>query len=247
MGFKKIYSCKEDYFKTINTDAKAYLLGFLMADGSVSKKGRIKLHLKAADIEVVAFFAKELESTYRIIIGKAGVTIHGVKKYYPTVCTTIYSKKMVEDLAKYGVVPNKTYAPTAVIPNIPEELIPAYVRGFFDGDGSLRKKHGIISGINFVGLEPAMRAIYELLVSWGVKATLGFTKEGKNNCCYVYVYNMADNLAILDKLYAGSTFHLARKYARYEQLQKQYADYLDRHHGKIRKISKRKNMDQVGN
>ena len=36
----KIYFYDEDYFKNINSEEKGYFLGFLYADGSITKKNR---------------------------------------------------------------------------------------------------------------------------------------------------------------------------------------------------------------
>lgn len=45
----------------------------------------------------------------------------------------IKSKKWQEDLAKYGVIPNKTS--TVTMPILSEELMPHLIRGLIDGDG----------------------------------------------------------------------------------------------------------------
>ena len=48
----------------------------------------------------------------------------------------LYSKKMAEDLSKYGIIPNKTYTQNK-LPNIPLEYMCHYIRGYFDGDGGI--------------------------------------------------------------------------------------------------------------
>ena len=50
------------------------------------------------------------------------------------VCTRVGSSKMIEDLAKYGVVKNKTYI-TTKLPDLKEPFLHHMIRGFIDGDG----------------------------------------------------------------------------------------------------------------
>ena len=48
------------------------------------------------------------------------------------------SKEIFDDLANYGIVPNKTYITnTLSLEKIPQEFQRAYIRGIFDGDGVL--------------------------------------------------------------------------------------------------------------
>ena len=47
----------------------------------------------------------------------------------------ITSDKMFSDLCKHGCVPNKSLILT--FPVITEELIPHFIRGYFDGDGGI--------------------------------------------------------------------------------------------------------------
>lgn len=121
----------QNYFSDINTERKAYWLGLLMADGSIyqpknSNSYVLSLGLQEKDLYLLESFKKDLESegtiskrsktnSYRIDIG---------------------SRKLCEDLISFGVVPNKSYK-EGKLPNIPLELIPHFIIGLFDGDGSI--------------------------------------------------------------------------------------------------------------
>ena len=58
------------------------------------------------------------------------------------------SDKLVSDIEKLGVVERKTL--TLTFPNLREDLIPHFIRGYFDGDGSVflhkgsRKEYSIL-------------------------------------------------------------------------------------------------------
>ena len=113
-------------FEIINTPEKAYWLGFIFADGNVVyTKSTKNLKLTSKDKEILIKFKKFLKSNNPIKIDKR-ISI----RYY----IVISSKKIVKDLMKVGVVPNKRYClkfPKFLKPN----LIKYFIKGYFDGDG----------------------------------------------------------------------------------------------------------------
>jgi len=128
----------ENYFKIIDTNEKAYILGLLYSDGYINKNGfGITLHEKDKEI---------LEKISYIIYGKIVLgyrngkeIIHFNKKKYfskPQYRLEIVSNIMKEDLIKNGCVKNKTFKirlPKLI--NI--DLYKSFIRGYFDGDGCL--------------------------------------------------------------------------------------------------------------
>ena len=128
---KHKYFNDENFFEKIDTEEKAYFLGFIFADGCVSyneKKFRyqvtLKLHTKDKHI---------LESFITSVKGEMPVWRHGQREM---VEVHFSGKKMVNDLINLGVVPNKTF--TIKYPIIDEELERHFLRGYFDGDGCIR-------------------------------------------------------------------------------------------------------------
>lgn len=123
-----------DYFSIIDTEAKAYYLGLLLTDGNVHKAKRnteqyvIQIDLKADDKEIIEKFKKEIHSSNRIRIyqtDKRNECLFG-----------ICSSKMAHDLMDKGVYPKKTFK-AELNYNIPPELFRHYIRGIFDGDGTV--------------------------------------------------------------------------------------------------------------
>ena len=54
-----------------------------------------------------------------------------------------YSEEIKKDLASYHLIPNKTYSPDFIFPDLlKEEFYPDYIRGLFDGDGSIKESNG---------------------------------------------------------------------------------------------------------
>lgn len=132
------YDVCDTVFDSITAAEQAYWLGFLAADGCVieSKKiagkvaDRIQLSLGAVDIDHLHKFIKFVEYSGPIYYRKA----KALGKEYPSVKVCFTSKQIGDALGRQGVVPRKTAYLSP--PILREELVPHYIRGFFDGDGS---------------------------------------------------------------------------------------------------------------
>lgn len=115
------YEVNERYFDVIDSAEKAYWLGFLFADGYNSEK-ELVINLAVKDEAHLHSFKKVLD---------AGNPVYLVKE--KKVSLRISSKYMCQVLSKLNCVRNKTF--TLQPPNLASNMIPHFVRGFFDGDG----------------------------------------------------------------------------------------------------------------
>jgi hypothetical protein len=123
------YEPNKNFFSTENANM-AYVLGFIAADGTISKdSNRIKIGLSANDVEHLELIKSIMGINYPI------------KKYtnkdnFEIVELVWTCEQHKIDLAKYGVVPKKTY--TFKFPSNLSKLYWAdFIRGYFDGDGSI--------------------------------------------------------------------------------------------------------------
>lgn len=134
------YTFNADYFETINTPDKAYFLGLLAADGNVYKRDRnqaiIRLSLKSEDKYILDIMREYVGSNKPLRIQTKNV--NNILHYYYSL--ELVSDKMAEDLSKYNIVPRKTY--DIVMPELPKHLQSHYIRGYFDGDGSVTVNKG---------------------------------------------------------------------------------------------------------
>ena len=128
----------ENYFEKIDSEEKAYFLGFIYADGSVSSKGyTLVLGLAEKDGYIVEKFAECLETDYKVRHYIQNTTY---KDNFEECRITISNKKIKEDLNKLGVFPGKTLKCSFPTSNqVPDNLIHHFIRGFFDGDGSIKR------------------------------------------------------------------------------------------------------------
>ena len=116
-----------NYFDELNNE-KVYYLGFLAADGCVRpNRNEIKIGLSAIDREWLEEFKLKLNSEREIedyITGK-GFAVSELK---------FSSLKIKTELAKYSIIPNKTYL-GITMKAIPDKYKLAFIKGYFDGDG----------------------------------------------------------------------------------------------------------------
>ena len=97
MRFQRKYTINQNYFEIIDTEEKAYWLGFLYADGSVTKDRVITLQLSICDIEVVKNFNEvvtilDLTSVLCSICGEA--------RYVRDLCQIHYVESKKENMKR---------------------------------------------------------------------------------------------------------------------------------------------------
>jgi hypothetical protein len=119
---------QEDYFDIIDSNEKAYWLGFFAADGSIGKNTNVSFYLSAKDTD-------HLKKFRDVVAPRA--EIKSSPGYPNSVWLHLSSRHMADTLKGYGMSPvNKERAlrwPTSVS----DEFGIPFVAGFFDGDGSL--------------------------------------------------------------------------------------------------------------
>lgn len=131
-GNKQGYPRDEFVFMNIDTPAKAYWLGFLYADGCVhTNKNEVSINI--TDREHVEKFKSFLGAKNHRITESKDSRWENAKTLYQL---SIKDKQIHKDLIKWGCVPQKTLT-IDKIPNIPRDFISHFIRGYFDGDGSL--------------------------------------------------------------------------------------------------------------
>ena len=117
---------KEDFFESIDTPEKAYILGLIAADGAVQPElKRIKIDLKDVDEDILIKIQKQIGHTNKLshYVNKDRTFRDNPKKYDCRISRlVITSEKMVEDVMKLGLVPNKSNTLDVKLNLIPQEF-----------------------------------------------------------------------------------------------------------------------------
>jgi len=203
------YNFDRRIFENIDNEKKSYWLGFLYADGGVykskdNKTNTTTIKLSSKDIDHLEQFKKDFNLPHIIKIQKE----HSFNKIYESAIIRITSKDMVNDLIKHGCIPNKTS--TLQFPQIDEKLISHFIRGYFDGDGSVSiVKKTNNKEFNILGNYDFLNDIQKILIN---KCNLNKTKIKKKNKIYSLNYGGNVNAEKFKNfIYKNSSTHLERK------------------------------------
>lgn len=192
----------DNYFEHIDSDDKAYFLGWIASDGSITKSGfSIGIHEKDIDC---------LSKLRDLICHDTPIR---KKQDSNVVFFLISSCKIAQDLCKWLSIPygGESYKKSDIVkfPPIKEEYQIDFIRGYFDGDGS-------VSTVNRPnGKTPRLRAG---IVS-NSKSMLDSIRGIMNIPCYqgptCLEWDYRKGMDFLDRIYKDSHLRLARKYNRY--------------------------------
>lgn len=206
----------ESFFDKIDNEKVAYWLGFITADGCIrqNKSGswELSLHLSANDKEHLVKFLEDIGSEHKINIR----TINGGKlgnrqlRKSKSARVRIIRKQITDALIMHGVFPNKTKHGIS-IPNIPNNLLRHWTRGFVDGDGSFwRRKRN--DALCFAVVCPQRHFLEKLQETFkqNCKCNGGsYSKTSKN--CWRLAYEGKQAERVHKWLYQNATVFLARK------------------------------------
>jgi hypothetical protein len=130
---KKNRLMNEKFFSIIDSAEKSYFLGLLFADGSVvlnsERAPYVSLELVEKDKEILEIFRSLLNCQNDLYYNKRDNRKNGTYTF------GVRSQLLADDLAKFNIIPNKTYETTQVI--FPENFLIDFLRGYIDGDGSI--------------------------------------------------------------------------------------------------------------
>lgn len=203
--FNRQYGINEDFFNVINTEEKAYFLGFWYADGYVhSNRTCIRLCLHKQDIDVLHKF-KSL-----VFTGNYELNYAEEDQY---VSLYVYSHIMRDDLIKQGCGPRKTFNIT--MPNLSENLMPHFLRGLFDGDGCIYFPYdGKRVVIKLTGYLSFMHEVKQFMEKYDIHGYSHNVKQ-KELVGEFVISKQQEVHKMLNYLYKDATIYLDRKYKKY--------------------------------
>ncbi len=223
-SYSRKYNLNEHYFDIVDTEDKAYMLGFIYADGNnLFSQNRISIKLAKRDEDILKKFSSimyydQTVLNYLKLKNKKG-------KEFEYVSLNFFSEHLSQQMNKLGVYEAKSYKIT--YPEwLDENLHKHFIRGLIDGDGWIYLPKSNRDSPN-VGLI-CTRQINEYIKSMfesklGLKSYFAKAhKQDPNVMCEIRVKNYHQCKIILDWLYKDATIYLNRKY-------NLYLDFLDRY------------------
>lgn len=218
-----------NYFKTIDTEDKAYWMGYLAADGCIYKNGH-KVTLISKDIDIIKKFKESIKSEHKIT---NNITFDKrTNKTYKSHTIQITSTEFANNLINSGIKYDKSN--NLIFPNIREDLYRHFIRGLFDGDGSIiTTKYNAPIRINLISTLEVLNFLQNYLkTKFGIeKKNISKVTENKLNVYKMHLYKDADKF--LEWIYNNSRISLDRKYKQFLEY-KNYIEVSDKPNSKKR-------------
>lgn len=205
---RRSYNVNENYFERIDSEEKAYWLGFITADGCLKQnKNQLDIGLSINDHSHLEKFKHSIDSEHPI---KTERTVLENNKEYLSSNIGIQNKKLYNDLINLGVTPNKTIH--EIPANITEEFISHYIRGIFDGDGWLSWNNncaelGFGMGYDILNYIRNKAELYACVKYYDIKP---FKR--------IFRYRITSKIEIkkmLEYIYSNANIYLERKHKKY--------------------------------
>lgn len=205
-----------NYFSTIDSNLKAYFLGFIAADGCITNKNNLSINIVEDDSIILEKLKEEIGCQSHLYktpkkIGKNQVTF------------SMSDTTLTNSIRKYGISERKSLTMKNIIPNIPKEYRNSFILGYFDGDGfssisyikytskkTNTETHYPLLHVGFCGTEEFLLGIVDEL------QTDKFKIKNESGIDNLMLSSSKDELIkIYNYLYKNQTFFLARKHDKF--------------------------------
>ena len=236
------YPIQEIFFDDINTEEKAYILGLLYADGwNQTERNSVSLSLKEADKEILDKVTSLIQPTKPLKYintsnQRKNLGFENSQNQYRLI---IANKHISQRLVELGCGKAKTHNLTfPTEEQVPSHLIRHFVRGYFDGDGSVsgdkQKQFCFVGTIDF--LLPLQQILVKELNFSKTKLDRRY-KDINNNIRSLRYCGVNQCITFRDWLYKDATIYLERKknifdsYISFERVQRKCSvDGCDKKH-----------------
>ena len=202
-------------FDCIDSEEKAYWLGFLYADGYVcATNNGVELSLKGDDKYHLEKFRQFLKCKLQVKMGKVNCN----RKFFSRCRLYLRDKHFHNRLVELGCIPNKSLV--LKFPNHDifscNALLKHFIRGYVDGDGCLTYTSTGRLSIQIIGTSEFLDGIIGIFPNIFTKRRKNSRHPSSNTYTIDCSCAKADKLA--DILYKNATVFLDRKYERYKIL-----------------------------
>jgi len=189
----------------------AYVLGFIYSDGTLSPAQGGRLTITQKESEILYKLLKLMDCDAKVIKRKR-------KEYKKKISGEVYffhltNPAIYYDLVQFGLTPDKSLSVN--FPEIPQEYIRHFIRGCWDGDGSvyIEKRKRIIKASYISGAHSFIKGLANELEKAGLSRRRIYIRKGKNPS-YYFRYSGSECKKLYHYLYdnVAPEQYLQRKY-----------------------------------
>lgn len=195
----RFYELDHAFFDVIDTEDKAYILGFFMADGCVVHHGprrRLQFHLQLGDASHLEKMAMAMKMMNPV----------RCRRDYAELCWN--SPQQVDALAHFGIIPRKSLSGLRYPHSLRTSLHRHFIRGLVDGDGSVHQdKFGLCGS----SLELLTDVRTTILAHVPMAKPFARALQIKDNPPFYRWYGYHKHSVALHWLYDGANIALERK------------------------------------
>jgi intein-encoded DNA endonuclease-like protein len=208
------FKLNEDYFSSIDSEYKAYFLGLIYSDGCISKT-TLRISLQEEDGYILNKFVEQIGSDFNPYFVKKRKETHKNQKLM-----VISNVKIVNDLKKLGVNVKKSLI--LGFPSnkqIPTKYLNHFIRGMFDGDGSVYKYERNINGKDYTECGISITSSNHFISELKKKIQYGNVhqiNDGKNSA--LFIKNKNEIAKFINYIYKDSNIFLKRKHERAHEI-----------------------------
>lgn len=192
----------EHYFKKWSSEM-AYILGFILADGCIIEgtykgySGALKFGVHPKDVNILEKIKIQLRSQHKISIVKNAAHLG------------ITSQIIVNDLKNLGITYRKSLREN--VPNVPEKYTKDFIRGIFDGDGSISFDSNNYPTLSVCGGKNTINFIQKYFLNkFRIYSKVG--EREKNQILFYITYRSNSAKTLINYLYSNATLYLERKF-----------------------------------
>ncbi|MFD4931573.1 hypothetical protein ACFWMS_22145 [Peribacillus butanolivorans] len=159
---QRIYNLNENYFENLDSLEKLYFLGWIYSDGYVynhqyNNDSGLCIKLQKLDEYILEYFRKLLEYDRPV---KTWINNSGYKPGSEYAEIKIGSKKLFNDLCKYGLMERKTFKLRYPFEHIYDHR--PFILGVFDGDGGIHIKPNKMASLTISGTKELLEGIRKI-------------------------------------------------------------------------------------
>lgn len=205
------YLVNHDYFETIDTEEKAYILGLLFADGNVSKtKSNYQVKLKLSDLDLLNKVKNIITPESKLYYDKCAKETHKL-----SASMIVTSSKMANDLIKLGCCIKKSLV--LEFPKIDDLLYRHFVRGYFDGDGSIyvgyrKDRNSFYAEVKIISAIGFCNTVSKILTTEGIVNCIRMDNRLKQEFTkFINITSPNNIIKLYHFMYDDSNIYLSRK------------------------------------